>query len=213
MKYEKHHTTSLIVREKLWAVSIAAFIVMLSVFYITATQQKASGFTTTTQSLSYNNPEQKITIDYPPDWRVCCEKNGPQQSNPDNMFSVMFVSPTISTSGDVIPLEETMSASITIESLDPPTITLQEHQKKQIDIFSAESPDVKDAAVTSATLSGMPAYRIDLMENFADEFKKVIYVNTIKDGKLYEINFIGASKAIDKYSEVIQKMIESVKIG
>ena len=51
------------------------------------------------------------------------------------------------------------------------------------------------------------------MENFADEFKKVIYVNTTKDGKLYEINFIGAPKAIDKYSEVIQKMIESVKIG
>ena len=88
--------------------------------------KKASGFTTTTQSLSYNNPEQKITIDYPPDWRVCCEKNGPQRYNPDNMFSVMFDSPTI-----------------TIESLDPPTITLQEHQKKQIDIFSAESPDVK----------------------------------------------------------------------
>jgi hypothetical protein len=119
MKYEKHHTTSLIVREKLWAVPIAAFMVMLLVFYTTATQQKASGFTTITQSLSYNNPEQKITIDYPSDWRVCCKKNGPQRYNPDNMFSVMFDSPTISTSGDVIPLEETMSASITIESLDP----------------------------------------------------------------------------------------------
>jgi hypothetical protein len=157
--------------------------------------------------------QEQITIDYPPDWLVCCEKNGPQRYNPDNMFSVMFDSPTISTSGDIIPLEETISASITIESLDPPTITLQEHQKKQVDIFSAESPDVKDVVATSATLSNMPAYRIDLMENFADEFKKVIYVNTIKDGKLYEINFIGAPKAIDKYSEVIQKMIESVKIG
>jgi len=68
MKYEKHHTTSVIVRKRLWAVSIAALIVMLSVFYITATQQKASGFTTITQSLSYNNTEQKISIDYPADW-------------------------------------------------------------------------------------------------------------------------------------------------
>lgn len=176
-------------------------------------QQIASGFTTTIQSLSYNNPEQKITIDYPPDWRVCCKENGTQRYNPDNIFSVMFLSPTISTSGDVIPSDDTMSASITVEKLDAPSITLQEHQNKQIDIFSGESPDVKDVVATSATLAGNPAYRLEHMDNFAGEFKKVINVNTIKDGKLYEISFIGSPEAIDKYSEVIQKMIESVKIG
>jgi hypothetical protein len=147
--------------------------------------QKASSFTTTIQSLTYNNPEQKITIDYPPDWSVCCEKNGPQQYNPDNVFSVLFLSPSISTSGNVIPSEDTMSASITIEKLDPTTITLQEHQRKQVDIFSGEAPDVKDVVASPATLAGNTAYRLDYMENFADEFKKVISINTISDGKLY----------------------------
>jgi len=37
-------------------------------------------------------------------------------------------------------------------------------------------------------------------------------VNFNKDGKLHQVNFIGSSEAIDKYSEVIQKIIESVKI-
>jgi hypothetical protein len=34
----------------------------------------------------------------------------------------------------------------------------------------------------------------------------------IKDGKLYKLWFVGDSDTMDKYSEVIQKMIESVKI-
>jgi hypothetical protein len=62
------------------------------------------------------------------------------------------------------------------------------------------------------TLGGNPAYRVDYMEKFL-EFKKVIEVDTIKDGKLYKLWFVGDSDTMDKYSEVIQKMIESVKIG
>jgi len=49
------------------------------------------------------------------------------------------------------------------------------------------------------------------MEKFLD-FKKVIEVDTIKDGKLYKLWFVGDS-TMDKYSDVVQKMIESVKIG
>ncbi len=50
------------------------------------------------------------------------------------------------------------------------------------------------------------------MEKFVD-FKKVIEVDTIKDGKLYKLWFVGDSDTMDKYSDVVQKMIESVKIG
>jgi len=54
-----------------------------------------------------------------------------------------------------------MSASITFEKLNPPTITLQDHQRKQIYIFSREAPDVKHVVASPATLAGNPSYRLD----------------------------------------------------
>jgi hypothetical protein len=48
--------------------SSAALISLLSTSSYMLSQQTASGFTTTIQSLSYNNPDQKIAIDYPSDW-------------------------------------------------------------------------------------------------------------------------------------------------
>jgi hypothetical protein len=196
-----------IVRERLWAVSIAAFIVMLSVFYITATQQKASGFTTTTQSLSYNNTEQKISIDYPADWGPPDEKSGPGKYAPERLFSVSFNSQSNKDGADFV------TAYFDIDRLDPPTTTLQEHEKEQVDSLSGGySEDFKNVVASSTTLGGNSAYRLDYMEKFLD-FKKVIEVDTIKDGKLYKLWFVGDSDTMDKYSDVVQKMIESVKIG
>jgi hypothetical protein len=51
------------------------------------------------------------------------------------------------------------------------------------------------------------------MENFADEFKKVISVNTIKDGKLYQVNFIGSSEAIDDHRISKNLMTKNKKIN
>jgi hypothetical protein len=74
-------------------------------------QQTASGFTTTTQSLSYNNPGQKIAIDYMPDWRISDISYGPQQYTPDRLFSVGFISPDDDAGIDFV------SASINIDRL------------------------------------------------------------------------------------------------
>jgi hypothetical protein len=169
-------------------------------------QQTASGFTTTTQSLSYNNPGQKIAIDYMPDWRISDISYGPQQYTPDRLFSVGFISPDDDAGIDFV------SASINIDRLNPPTITLQEHEKKLVDNLAGAAPDVKDVIASSTTLSGNQAYRIDSLQDFGGELKKVI--DAIKDGKLYELTFIGRPDLIDnKYFDVIQKMIESVRIG
>ena len=59
----------------------------------------------------------------------------------------------------------------------------------------------------STTLGGNPAYRLDYMEKFLD-FKKVIEVDTIKDGKLYKLWFVGDSDTMNN-PEVVQKMIDS----
>jgi hypothetical protein len=150
-------------------------------------QQAASGLTITIQSLSYNNPEQKITIDYPPDWSVCCEKNSPEQYAPARLFSVMFISPSVE-DGKLLWINDSMSASIDIDRLNPATITLQEHEKKQGDILSGMSPDIKNVVASSTTLAGNPAYRLDYMNNI--EFEKVIRVNTIKDGKYMKCGFL-----------------------
>jgi len=89
---------------------------------------------------------------------------------------------------------------------------LQEHQKERVDILSGgNSDDFKNVVASSTTLGGNPAYRLDYMEKFLD-FKKVIEADTIKDGKLFKLWFVGDSDTMDKYSEVVQKMIDSVKI-
>jgi hypothetical protein len=180
------------------------FICLLLSFYVA--QQTALGFTITTQSLSYNNPEQKISIDYPPDWGTPNEKNGPEKYAPERLFSVTFNSPSNKDGADFI------TAYFDIDRLEPPTTTLQEHEKKQVDTLSGGySGDFKNVVASSTTLGGNPAYRLDYMEKFLD-FKKVIQVDTIKDGKLYKLWFVGDSDTMDKYSDVVQKMIELVKI-
>ena len=184
---------------------MAVFICLLFPFYTTL--QAASGFTITSQSLSYNNPKQKISIDYPPDWGAPNEKNGPEKYAPERLFSVSFNSPSNKDGADFV------TAYFDIDELKPPTTTLQEHEKKQIDTLSGGySDDFKNVVASSTTLGGNPAYRLDYMEKFLD-FKKVIEVDTIKDGKLYKLWFVGDFDTMDKYSEVVQRMIDSVKIG
>jgi len=190
--------------EKIGIASAAVFICLLLTFHIT--QQTVLGFTITTQSLSYNNPEQKISIDYPPDWSSPDEKNGPEKYAPERLFSVTFSSPSNKDGADFI------TAYFDIDRLESPTTTLQEHQKERVDILSGgNSDDFKNVVASSTTLGGNPAYRLDYMEKFLD-FKKVIEADTIKDGKLFKLWFVGDSDTMDKYSEVVQKMIDSVKI-
>lgn len=162
----------MIVYEK-FGIALAVFISLLLPFYTIL--QAASGFTVTTQSLTYNNPEQRISIDYPPDWGTPEEKNGPEKYAPERLFSVTFTSPSNKDGADFV------TAYFDIDRLDPPTTTLQEHQKEHVGILAGGySGDFKNVVASSTTLGGNPAYRVDYMEKFL-EFKKVIEVDTVKD--------------------------------
>ena len=86
-----------------------------------------------------------------PDWRVVNEKYGPERYAPDRLFSVGFISPTDNDAGI-----DFVGASIIIDRLNPPTITLQEHEKKLFGNLVGDASDVNNEYViaSSSTLSG-----------------------------------------------------------
>jgi hypothetical protein len=70
---------------------------------------------------------------------------------------------------------------------------------------------VKDMTISTSTLCGEPAYRIEHMMWFTDHWEKSITLYAVKDGKLHEVSALGKSEALQKYSEPIKKMIESAR--
>ena len=68
---------------------------------------------------------------------------------------------------------------------------------------------VKDITISASTLSGEPAYRIEHMIWLMDHWGKSITLYAVKDGKLRQVSALGKSEAIEKFSEPINKMMES----
>jgi hypothetical protein len=70
---------------------------------------------------------------------------------------------------------------------------------------------LKDLTISTSTLGGEPAYRIEHMIWFTDHWEKSISLYAAKDGKLHQVSALGKSEALEKYSEPIKKMIDSAR--
>ena len=66
--------------------------------------------------------------------------------------------------------------------------------------------------VRNATLAGSPAYEIKFDYSYLDNNKKAIEIWTVKDTKVYIIDYVAYEQVYDITVPVVQKMIESFEI-
>ncbi len=145
-------------------------------------------------------------MQYPKDWTY--NETGYDETFPDRIFNVIFLSPSHS-------LNDLASFSVSIENLNPSANTLDEYKNRiELNLKDSESDKVvpvKDLSILPSTLAGNPAYSFEYMIRLGDVWQKSISLDSISNGKLYEVSTLGDQATIDKYSEDFKKMIESVK--
>ena len=66
--------------------------------------------------------------------------------------------------------------------------------------------------VRNATLAGSPAYEINFDYSYLDNNKKAIEIWTVKDDKVYIIDYVAYEQVYDITVPVVQKMIQSFEI-
>jgi hypothetical protein len=152
---------------------------------------------------TYENSTYNVKVDYPNDW----EYQHPEidkETEPDTIFSVMFFLPFESGNPD-----SGGSVSIHIEKLKS---TLEQWKNRVMkNLKEAGEDTVKEISLSTTTLDGQPAYRIEDTMWFLDHWEKDISIYSVTNGKLYEISALAKPEGMDKYSAAIENMFKSVK--
>jgi hypothetical protein len=160
---------------------------------------------------SYVNSSYNVKIDYPNDWQY--EEIGHNESSPETIFEVNFYSP-INAQEIVAGNDITAIVSVSVDELKP-SVTLDQYKDRIMNNLkdAGVAGIVKNLTILASTLGGEPAYRIEHMIWLLDHWGKSITLYAVKDGKLHEFSALGKLEALEKYSEPVNKMIESVRFG
>ena len=168
----------------------------------------------------YVNPTHGITVQYPSDWKlvergdndyhmlnIIAEFLQPSQNN--------YYDPNISASHNSLRISvENYSAFEDTQgnnnATDNQLQNIGNHRLGSIGI-SCPGFDLK-SYVRNATLAGSPAYEINFDYSYLDNNKKAIEIWTVKDNKVYIIDYVAYERIYDVTLPVVQKMIESFEI-
>jgi hypothetical protein len=148
---------------------------------------------------TYHNVTYGVKVMYPKDWIYEVSKF--DELSPNTIFDVNFYPPIVN--------DEVLLLGISIDKLSPPT-SLEEY-KNRILTNMKESSDMKDISVSKDTLDGQPAYRIEHTSFFTDRWDKSISLYSVTKDKLYEVDVFAEPELVEKHSEEIKNMIQSVQ--
>ena len=168
----------------------------------------------------YTNPENSIQIQYPSDWKLV-----ERGENDYHMLNVIveflqpnqssYYNPNISASHnslrlsveDYITFEEPQNNN---NSLDSQLLNIGNHRIGSIGI-SCPGFDIKSYD-RNATLAGNPAYQINFDYSYLDNNKMAMEIWTIKDDKVYIIDYVANEQVYGIALPAVQKMIKSFEI-
>ena len=168
----------------------------------------------------YINPIHGIKVQYPSDWKlvehgdndyhklnIIAEFLQPSQSN--------YYNPNISASHNSLRISvENYSAFADTQGNNNATNNqLQNIGNHRLGAIGISCPgfDLK-SYVRNATLAGSPAYEINFDYSYLDNNKKAIEIWTVKDDKVYIIDYVAYEQVYDITVPVVQKMIQSFEI-
>lgn len=176
-------------------------------------------FTEQKETSQYVNPTHGIKIDYPSDWKPVERAN-----NGYHMLNVVveFLQPeqneyynqTISASHNSLRISvEDYGSFLEKSHANNTESPLQIIGDKRIGSIGLSCPgfDLK-SYMRNATLSGSPAYEISLDYTYLGNNKEATEIWTLKDNKVYILNYVANEKLYDSTFPVVKKMFESFKI-
>jgi len=168
----------------------------------------------------YTNPENSIQIQYPSDWKLV-----ERGDNDYHMLNVIveFLQANQSSYFDANISASHNSLRLSVEdystfeepqnnnnSLDSQLLNIGNHRIGSIGI-SCPGFDIKSYD-RNATLAGNPAYQINFDYSYLDNNKMAMEIWTIKDDKVYIIDYVANEQVYGIALPVVQKMIESFEI-
>jgi eukaryotic-like serine/threonine-protein kinase len=168
----------------------------------------------------YINPLNGFKMKYPTDWKlvehgdndyhklnIIGEFLQPNQSN--------YYDPSISASHNSLRISvENYSAFADKQDINTTTGNeLQNIGNHRLGAIGISCPgfDLK-SYVRNATLAGSPAYEIKFDYSYIDNNKKAVEIWTVKDNKVYIIDYVAYGQVYDITVPVVQKMIQSFEI-
>ena len=168
----------------------------------------------------YVNPIQGIKVQYPSDWKLV-----ERGDNDYHMLNTIaeFLQPSqnnyynsnISASHNSLRISvENYSAFADGQDNNNATSNqLQNIGNHRLGAIGISCPgfDLK-SYVRNVTLAGSPAYEINFDYSYLDNNKKAIEIWTVKDTKVYIIDYVAYEHVYDMTLPAVQKMIESFDI-
>ena len=172
------------------------------------------------EQLPYVNPIQGIRVQYPSDWKLVergdndyhmlntiAEFLQPSQNN--------YYNPNISASHNSLRISvENYSTFANTQAnnnvTDNQLRNIGNHRLGAIGI-SCPGFDLK-SYIRNTTLAGSQAYEINFDYSYLDNNKKAIEIWTVKDNKVYIIDYVANEHIFDITVPVVQKMIQSFKV-
>ena len=171
--------------------------------------------------IPYINPTYGIKVQYPSDWKIV--ERGDNDYHKLNIIAEFlqpsqnnYYNPNISATHNSVRLSvENYSAfADTQDNHNNVTgIQLQNIGNHRLGAIGISCPgfDLK-SYIRNATLAGSPAYEINFDYSYLDNNKNAIEIWTVKDNKVYIIDYVAYEQVYDITKPVVQKMIESFEI-
>lgn len=170
--------------------------------------------------ISYDNTKNGISIQYPSNWNLS-ERTG----NGYHMLNVVaeflqpaqnsYYKPNISATHNSFRLSiQNYSSFEGIKDNNNMRNTLQSIGNARMGSIGISCPgfDLKSYS-RNATLSGLPAYQIEFNYSYLDNNKKATEIWTIKDDKVYIVDYVANEKIYDVTFPIVKEIIQSFKIA
>ena len=169
--------------------------------------------------ISYHNPKNGISIQYPLDWNLSERAdNGYHELNVVAEFlqpvQNSYYKPNISATHNSFRLSiQNYTSFEGAKDANGMNNSLQKIGNARMGAIGISCPgfDLKSYS-RNATLSGMPAYQIEFNYSYLDNNKKATEIWTIKDDKVYIIDYVANGNIYDVTFPIAKKMIDSFQI-
>jgi len=170
--------------------------------------------------ISYHNLKNGISIQYPSDWKL-----SERADNDYHKLNVVaeflqpvqnsYYKPNISATHNSFRLSvQNYTLFEGTKGDNSMNNSLQKIGNARMGAIGISCPgfDLKSYS-RNVTLSGMPAYQIEFDYSYLDKNKKATEMWTIKDGKVYIIDYVANEKLFEVTFPIVKKMIESFQIA
>ena len=194
-------------------ITLETFVLLIGTIEQTVLEQSTATLQTSNDNYeNYENPNLKIKLQYPSEWRIF-ESDAPALSNLKGIVSFEQLAQEKKQEQNIE--EEVAVVSIIAEDIPSNNITLDQFTKIQYDnllqLFSDFNFRLENK--TAVTIGGIPAEKFEytIVNPYSDGIRNGMIIWTIRGDTVYMISYIGEQIQYLRYLSVVQMLINSIE--